>query len=165
MKLCQLHLTWSGTPPSHAGQDRPITSPSQTPLLSLPAAGGRLWGFLTPGFANFSFKYQREIPSSFCSSSTPLFIEANSRFLSRGTVLCCPWAGAVPVVQQRRKGVICYCRPERERFCSFFCWKGCFSSLRDCHLLSLLAFLTDLHWAVQGWSAGKVQMQLTDAIA
>lgn len=78
---------------------------------------------------NLFFKYQREIPSPFFSNSTPLFIKTNSRFLSRVTVHCCPWAGAIRVVQQRRNGIICYCRAGRERFCSFFCWKGCFISL------------------------------------
>lgn len=42
------------------------------------------------GFAGFSFLYQRKAPSSFCSSSFPLFDTACSSFLSTSDVYCCP---------------------------------------------------------------------------
>lgn len=112
-RLC-MKLARSGTPPALNGQVRPSRSLSQTALLSLPAAGGRLWGFLLLGLP-FSFTYQREIPS-FSG-----FIRASTRFLSTGTGYCYPPAGAVPVVRWTRKGVPGTALPREKRFFSCFC--------------------------------------------
>jgi len=101
--MCQLRLVQSGTPPAHNGHDRPIRPPSQTPLLSLPAAGEAVWELLVLGFVTFSCKCQKDVPSSFRSSSTPLFIRASARFLSGDTMYCYPQAETIAVAQRRRK--------------------------------------------------------------
>lgn len=156
MKFCQLHLSWLGAPPAHAGQDEPIRSPSQTPLLSLPAAGGRLWGFLTLGFATYSFMYQREIPSPFCSSSTRLFIKASTRFFS----------GGCSCTAMEEKGHICHCRTERERFFFHLLLEGMFQFTPRLPPPQPVptAFLTHVQWAPLGRSVGQVQLQFTDII-
>lgn len=106
---------------------------------------------LTFGFATFSFMWRGEVPSSFCSPSTPFFIRASVRFLSRGTVYCCPQAGAIPIVEQRRKGISATAEPKEQ----------CLYRLLLEEMFQFIprlppsqpvptAFLTDLQWAPLG---------------